>query len=131
MKKFKFDKLIRDKLLNMMEDGGIIVHTKQLASQAQVVDYYKAKIVEEATELLQANSRETLIEEIVDLAEVLDALLIKAGITQQEVECIRETKRLEKGGFSDAVVVESVELSLDNKAIDYYLANQDKYPEIE
>lgn len=130
MKKFKFDKLIRDKLLKKMRDKGIIVHIKHIDSHEEILSYFKAKVVEESREILSASTREELIEEIADITEVLDELLKRSRIDPAEIEHARLTKSINKGGFSNAIVVDTVEINPENEFTKYYSENPDKYPEL-
>lgn len=129
MKTYKFDKMIRDDLLQRMHDKGIIVHLKSINDE-NIIDYYKAKLVEESKEVQNSDDRQELIEELADLTEVIAALMVKLGINAEEVEYARVAKKEAKGGFSKAVVVDTVDIDPEHEFAIYYAANPDKYPEV-
>jgi len=130
MKTFKFNKLIRDKLLQRMRDIGIKVNRNKNLGSKEVIQYFKAKIVEEAQEVFEAKTQAELIEEIADLTEVIQELLIKSKIDPLQVENARVAKKQAKGGFANAIVVNTVVIDSEHELAQYYSAHPDKYPEV-
>ena len=126
---FKFDKLIRDKILDTMHSTGYTVHDKKLTG-AELVAALKNKLLEEAHEVAQAKSLEELKEELADLQEVISALTSVCKLDPAEIEKIRVTKNIQKGGFADGIYVSSIELDEDNPEINRYLAKPKQYPEV-
>mgnify|MGYP001063299604 CR=1 FL=1 len=55
IKRFKVDKLIRDKLPELMRSKGIVVHERVIESQ-EFISRLKEKLIEEAREVEQADS---------------------------------------------------------------------------
>ncbi len=131
MRTFKFDKLIRDKLLQRMLDIGINVSAHETLRKHEVLRYYKTKLVEEAEEVLAAKDHHELVEEIADLTEALHELVIKSGIDPMEVEQARRQKKEEKDGFQNAIIIDKVMLDTDHEFTEYYSSRPNKYPEIQ
>lgn len=126
---FKFDKLIRDKILDMMRSTDYIVHYKKLKG-AELVAVLKNKLLEEAHEVAATKSVEELKEELADLLEVVYTILSAHKLEITEIEKIRETKKLHKGNFSQGIYVSSIEIDENNPEVNRYLARPDKYPQL-
>ena len=132
-KTFVLNKLIRDKILPLMVEEGVEVKELKMERPNQRLDFFKAKIVEEALEVQDASSNEETTEEIADLLEIIYAYCHKLGISMEEVEDVRLRKKSQKGGFDACAVIDTITISPDSdiltKFYDYYLKNKDKYPE--
>ncbi|KRL67454.1 nucleoside triphosphate pyrophosphohydrolase [Companilactobacillus versmoldensis] len=63
------------------------------------------KLVEEAEEVKKADSRANLVEELGDLEELIHAVLSDASINYEEMDSIRQSKNMQRGNFSDKVVM--------------------------
>ena len=126
MKTFKFDKLIRDK--DKMIDVGALVSST--LSEDDIFHYFKLKIVEEAAEVLEAKTREELIEELADCLEVIHGFA-RFGIGFETIEQVRKEKRDRRGGFEKAIIIDTVTLDAREEFVKYrkYLESKpDKYP---
>jgi predicted house-cleaning noncanonical NTP pyrophosphatase (MazG superfamily) len=133
LRRFKFDKLIRDKASDIMRNLGIIVHDRIMDNQEKIVRL-KEKLIEEANEVMnEANTSEELCEEIADVLEVISALSNATGITQEQINKTRQQKYAIKGGFEKGIYCSTIEASSDNpdlaKHISYYQTHP-RYPEI-
>jgi predicted house-cleaning noncanonical NTP pyrophosphatase (MazG superfamily) len=126
--RFRVEKLIRDRLPEIMRGDGLAVFDRRL-DDAAFVEALKTKLAEEAAEVREASTREELAEELADIAEVMMALIAAAGLTPQEVEAKRVKKRAERGGFDDRVYNAAVEGPPDLPAVAYYLARPSLYPQ--
>ena len=69
----------------------------------------KNKLVEEANEVVVADTHEKIIDELADVQEVLRAIYIAEGIDAQEVEATRTNKAGKRGGFEKRLMLEKVE----------------------
>jgi predicted house-cleaning noncanonical NTP pyrophosphatase (MazG superfamily) len=98
------EKLVRDRIAEfaLKQRGDVLVTRK--ASEEELLSLLKNKLVEEANEVLNANSIEELIEEMADVLEVMKAISVKQNITDEIFEK-REAKFLERGGFDDGIVL--------------------------
>lgn len=92
-----FNKLIRDKIPEIIRQSGR-QYAVEVMSEAEYWQALLAKLVEEATEVSEANS-EFLISELADLYEVIDAILATKGISEDVVRLQQREKQAKCGGF--------------------------------
>lgn len=124
---FRLEKLVRDRIPELMAEPGNVLEVLTLDHKAHILAL-KEKLKEEAQEVFVAKSREQLIEEIADVTEVLDALTLKLSIKKSEIEAIKRTKSLKKGGFDRGLFVKTVELPKDSALALRFLGEPAKYP---
>lgn len=99
-----YNKLVRNHIPDIIEQSGKKA-TYRTLSYDEFQQALKAKLVEEATELLNAKTPEEELEELVDIYEVL-------GFLTHNKEAVFETmaeKRNTKGWFNKRIFLESVE----------------------
>ena len=101
----QYPKLVRDKIPTMIERDGKIA-TVHIADGADYVDFLLAKLIEEATELRDAECPEHQKEEIADVKEVLGALLNALGFSEEELKEIQASKLEERGGFEGRIILD-------------------------
>jgi len=99
------NKLVRDKIPEIIKDNGDIPYTRTLRGEA-----YKAalkdKLIEEAREVVEADN-EKLIDELADVQEVIQALISECNFDTQAVNEMQKRKREDRGGFTDGIFLES------------------------
>lgn len=103
-KKITFNKLVRDRIPQIISDSGGKCHTRTLNDEE-----YKAALIEKAKEEideLKAASPEYTTEEAADLLQVLKDYVKSCGITMEAVESVRVDKETKRGGFSQRVFLE-------------------------
>ena len=127
--RFRVEKLIRDKLPEIMRASGLAVFDRRLDDEAFIAAL-REKLGEETAELLAADSRDELLGEMADVMEVILALAEAHGIGAVEVEARRLAKLDERGGFDARVWNAAVEGAEDCPAVDYYLARPEQYPKV-
>ena len=130
MPRFRVEKLIRDRLPQIMRDQGLAVFDRRM-EDAEFEIALRAKLVEEATEARAAASIADLIDELADIAEVTRALMALHAVTPEAVEAARLKKRDARGGFDDRVWNAAVSAEPGAPVLDYYLARPEQYPIIE
>lgn len=130
IKKFKFSKLVRDNIPELIEKQGGSVSFIPCESKEKKISYYKKKLLEESLEVSEASTREELLEEIADCLDVVDGFKELLKIDEKEFNQKRGQKNLKKGAFKNATLVESVELPLQAPTTQYCLKDPKKYPEI-
>lgn len=128
LRRFRVEKLIRDRLPEIMRASGLGVFEHALNDDAFIASL-KAKLLEEAREA-HAAAPDELLGELADVSEVLRALAAAAGFTLDDVERARAAKRAERGGFEARIYNEAVEAPDGHPALDYYIARPEAYPEI-
>jgi predicted house-cleaning noncanonical NTP pyrophosphatase (MazG superfamily) len=127
--RFRVEKLIRDKLPEIMRAAGLSVFDRRLDEEAFVAAL-KDKLIEETAEAVAADSAEDLLGELADVMEVVLALGAVHGFSAADVEARRLAKRAERGGFETRVWNAAVEGAEDCPAVDYYLARPERYPRV-
>lgn len=125
--RFRVEKLIRDRLPQIMRDQGLTTFERRLDDR-EFDAALRAKLAEESAEASEAADADELAWELADVAEVILALAALHGISPDEIERLRLAKRAERGGFDDRVYNAAVEMDEDLPAAAYYLARPDQYP---
>lgn len=124
--RFRVQKLIRDRLPEIMRAQGLAVFDRGL-EEAEFVAALGEKLVEEAHEARRAGPGE-VAGELADVLEVVHALALVHGLSFQDVEAARLAKRAERGGFDARVYNAAVEAADGLPAAEYYLARPEQYP---
>lgn len=127
---FRCDKLVRDRIPELMAHQSSIVKVETLDHKAHI-KALKAKLLEEAEEVAQAGSRDELLEEIADIKEVIDALMLKLSIRNAEIEEVKRKKSLRNGGFDRGLFLRSVEAAPDSDIAKRFLLDPKKYPRLD
>ncbi len=154
MRTFTFNKLVRDKILQQMEEAGDVVKWHRLEDESFGQELIK-KLEEELDELDEefGKDRERDLGELADVAEVyetawdivdrdehydiladamdeLDKGLDVWEISPDELLAAKEAKNEKVGAFALRVYIETVTVSDDSPWLERYLASPDKYPEV-
>lgn len=129
MRKFRSEKLWRDKTIEMWEKHGSVIHWKRL-DDAEYNNQLRLKLLEEAQEVSEAQSRQDLMSELADVFEVIDAICALHGFSRNDTRAAQEKKRAERGGFFERIFVTIVEPPEGSDFEKYCLAQPEKYPEI-
>jgi predicted house-cleaning noncanonical NTP pyrophosphatase (MazG superfamily) len=104
----RFAKLVRDKIPVRIQTQGEKVVAISLP-EGELLDVLKAKVVEEAMEVLSASSVESLQEEMADVLEVLIALCRMGGSSLKKLERLAAKKRRKVGGFGKGLMLVQTE----------------------
>jgi predicted house-cleaning noncanonical NTP pyrophosphatase (MazG superfamily) len=94
----KYNKLIRDKIPEIIKKAGWKPTIRTLRKK-EFLDAVKKKVSEEAKELIRAKNNKAIIDEIVDIQELLDALMVEVKLTKPVVKKLQAAKRKKRGGF--------------------------------
>ena len=125
MKKYQFNKLIRSKLPERMALEGVSINGHKL-SRADYLQQLKHKIVEEASEVLEASTKANLITELADVLEVIHALAKASDIDMNDIEAARLEKRNINVYFHADNYINYIEVAQDNHRVIEYLENKDR-----
>ena len=98
-----YNKLVRDKIPEIIEKSGNTCYTRIL-TQEEYLKMLDKKLTEELSEYQESKS----LEELADLLEVMQAVAKARGADFQQVEEIRLRKRQERGGFEKRILLERV-----------------------
>lgn len=93
-------KIVRDRIPEIIEKEGRVAYVRVLQGDALKLNL-KRKLLEEANEAFEAKNRSELVEELVDVIEVVDAIADAYGITRGELGDTRAEKNEEKGEFTE------------------------------
>lgn len=129
MPKFKFSKLVRDKIVEHQLASGAKVNYRELDEAEHKQELVK-KIIEEAREIALAADNEVAAE-IADVQQAIDDLAEQYGITAPDIKTAQNKKNARNGAFKKGIYVENVEVDDDHEWLEYYRQNPDRYPEIE
>ena len=100
MKKIIYNKLVRDKIPQIIAANGNTCTTQVLSHEE-----YLCKLDEQLTEELQEYQQSKSLEELADLLEVMEATVLARGYRWQELIEVRDRKREKRGGFSQKILL--------------------------
>lgn len=129
MRTFLSKKLWRDKIIEIVEADGSKVHWRYLDDQ-EFDQQLRNKLLEEAEEVRNTQSKNELINELADLYEVIDTLIATNNITKEEIITEQMKKQDLRGGFDGRKFVEMSQHPADSPGEKYCLADPKKYPEL-
>jgi len=98
-----YNKLVRDKIPDIILKDHCLPTTRVLDDKEYLEELNK-KLLEEINEYLKDDN----IEEMVDILEVIRAILDYKGTTYEEIEEKRIKKLKKRGGFKDKIYLEKV-----------------------
>lgn len=101
----EYPKLVRDLIPKIIKDNDGVYVPVQVLSDEDFELRLKKKAVEEACELVDADTDSHLLEEIADLREILDTLERLKGFTSEQVKAIQDEKRQKRGGFDEKLLM--------------------------
>ena len=104
MAKIIYDKLVRDKIPEIIEKSGKTCETEILTDE-EYIKMLDKKLSEELAEYHAAQN----LEELADLLEVLYAAALSRGYTLEQLEQVRVEKRNARGGFEKKILLKCVE----------------------
>ena len=102
-----YNKLVRDNIPEIIRQDGFQCETEVL-ERSEYMDKLNQKLKEELEEYFTVNNDTRFnfyLEELVDLVEVIYAILDFKGISIEEFEKIRISKKEEKGGFKKRLLL--------------------------
>lgn len=131
-RKVMFDKLIRDKIPPLIEE----VNYVHRVPEEKLVPYIVKKLLEESEEvkiaalhyILGNYTRDKVIDELGDVLEVVDFLMQKLNICNDEVLLAKEDKKKRLGGFDEGLILSFIEIWDDEpekENVDDYICNTD------
>lgn len=99
-----YDKLIRDDIPEIIEDNGETPTVRTVEGDTYE-QYLLDKLQEEVDEYVEDRD----VEELADILEVVHAIREFEGLTEADLEVIRERKAEKRGRFTEGIVLEQVE----------------------
>ena len=98
-----YNKLVRDKIPEIILKDNELPTTRILNDEEYIQELNK-KLQEEVSEYLEAEN----IEEMVDILEVISAILEHKGVSYDEIEEKRIKKATKRGAFKEKIYLEKV-----------------------
>lgn len=103
MRIIKYNKLVRDRIPEIIESTGQSCITETLSAED-----YLLKIDAKLDEELAEYHKDQNIEELADLVEVIHAAAIARGYTLEDLERVRAEKVTKRGGFEKRILLKEV-----------------------
>ncbi len=125
MKRYNFNKLIRSNLPERMKKEGVYLSGRPLTDE-EFAKELKNKLVEEAGEVQDTQSREDLLKELADVMEVIETITSLHGITKEEIEKERLLKCQINGHFLAVNFVDYIEVPITNRKVIEYLQKRNR-----
>lgn len=128
---FRAEKLVRDKTQERLKKRNIELRGR-IAGDHEYVPLLKKKLLEEAQEVVDAQTVEEYLAECADVLEVIHALTQAHDITMEQIEEKRLQLRDARGGYEQRAYCTYLAVPADNaEGVAYYQARPDHYPEID
>jgi len=124
----EFNKLVRDKIPDMISTHGEQVDAVELKGEA-LVESLKRKVVEEAFEVYESKNTGELTSEIADLLEVIGAIQNVLTIEDEAIDRVKHAKVEKRGGFEKGLMLKktalgsSVTKENDEKNLEFVFSN--------
>ena len=100
-----FNKLVRDNIPDKIKSNGEVAITRTLDDKEYRTELYK-KLLEEANEVIDSKSTESIIEELADVLEILKSIAELENKNLDDVIDEANQKRLKRGGFEKRIFLE-------------------------
>ena len=95
----RYNKLVRDRIPENIVREGLENPILRTLNKKEFFEAAKKKVLEEAKELVAAESEKETIDEIVDILELIDTLIAEMGIPKFDICTLRRKKNEKKGAF--------------------------------
>ena len=105
MLRLDYDKLVRDKIPEIIEASGKKYVIENCNSPQEINRRLIEKLEEEGNEFLESNE----IEELADLLQIVYSLIENNSWELGDIEKIRTEKQAARGGFSKGIILKKVE----------------------
>jgi predicted house-cleaning noncanonical NTP pyrophosphatase (MazG superfamily) len=118
MPRFRFNKLVRDKILEKQKSTGIAVKYHSLKDEHHKKQLIN-KIIEESKEVIEALP-EDVAGEIADVQQAVDDLIWKYGLTKQQIKVEQTKKRKQNGSFKKGIYIHYTDVPDNHEWLSYY-----------
>ncbi len=109
MSKKIYNKLVRDKIPEIIINSGKKPTYTRIESDINFYRALRLKLNEEVRELLDANTSLDILEEVADIQEVLFAILKLEGYTLDDLKDVFLKKKAERGSFNNRLFLLDIE----------------------
>lgn len=127
MRKFRFEKLVRDKIIeNILSGTKTNKVNYKILNNKQFLVSLKKKFSEELKEL-DLNNKDEAIKELADLQLIINTCLKTLKISKKEFKETIRNKNKKAGKFEKKIYIKNIEIDEKDEWFDYYMK---KYKEI-
>lgn len=126
MKKFKVEKLVRDKIVDHILSNKLAKADYKILDNKEFLSELKKKFYEELEEF-NLSDKDNLKNELADLQLLIDCFLKTLKINKKELKLISKNKNKNLGVFNKKIFLKTVELDEKDNWLPYY---RKKYKEI-
>jgi predicted house-cleaning noncanonical NTP pyrophosphatase (MazG superfamily) len=102
----KIHKLVRDKIIEIIESRGEVSTHHFAESDHEFEQALFEKFQEELSEFLEAKDDAHAKEELADIFEVITAILAHKGWNLEDIVTLQKKKREARGGFEKRIILE-------------------------
>lgn len=103
MAEINYNKLIRDKIPEIIKDSGKTPIVERVTNE-KLLELLNYKLIEELEEYNSSGE----VEELADLVELIYGILKYKGVSIDEFESIRKEKKHKRGAFDKGLVLKKV-----------------------
>lgn len=109
-----FNKLVRDKIPEIIQQDGKIAVTRILNDNEYKIELMK-KLLEECNEVLNSSDSSSLIEELADVLEVIRSIALNENCSFSELLEIAKEKENDRGGFNKRIyLIKTITKEVEN-----------------
>lgn len=101
MERIYYNKLVRDRIKDKIEGKGEQCEVRTITDSAEFRQELSKKVIEEASGLAYASTREAFLKEYADLMIVLDALTAELELTEADITTALAESAERKGMYQD------------------------------
>lgn len=99
----EYDKLVRDKIPEIIEDNG-----EEPLTHRATDEEYEQRLIDKLDEEVAEFRESRELEELADILEVIHAICEHRDVTKEQLEKTRERKAEQRGRFEEMIVLERV-----------------------
>jgi len=100
-----YNKLVRDNIIDIiLKDNG--KPSFKILNDDDFKIALKEKVLEESKELIEAETKEDIINELSDILELIESISKNYNITKEEIDNKKENKKIKRGGFDKKIFLE-------------------------
>lgn len=104
----KYNKLVRDNIPEIiLREGKEFQFYIKILNKKEYFKELKKKVLEEAEELFEAKNKKEIIKEMIDVQELIDALLLEIELTISQFRKLQKERKKERGGFKKKIFLVS------------------------